>query len=252
MNHPGRNLADEIRWIGQNGFDFIDLTLEPPEARADRIDPDMVRDLTGEFGLSIIGHTSPFLPFASPYEAVRRECVEVIVQSLDVFAELGVSVVNMHVSNSKGGESWEENIEHNRWSFERATAAATERGIRLMLEHFGKTYAEIGNLRKILDHVPGLGFHLDVGHANLWQPRNWTAELLEAFGDRLVHVHVSDNHGGDRDEHLPLGAGNIDWPWALGCIRKSGYDATITAEVFSIDRSFLLAARDQLREWWAA
>ena len=43
-------------------------------------------------------------------------------------------------------------------------------------------------------------------------PDTVTAELLDAFGDRLLHVHVSDNHGGDRDEHLPLGAGNIDWP----------------------------------------
>jgi sugar phosphate isomerase/epimerase len=63
---------------------------------------------------------------------------------------------------------------------------------------------------------------------------------------------VSDNHGGDRDEHLPLGAGNIDWPWALGVLKRMGYDGTITAEVFSRDKSYLVAAKDQLREWWDA
>src|SRR5712671_905527 len=34
MNHPGRDLFDEIAWTAGAGFDFIDLTLEPPLAAA--------------------------------------------------------------------------------------------------------------------------------------------------------------------------------------------------------------------------
>ena len=30
MNHPARDPIGEIEWIGQNGFDFVDFTLEPP------------------------------------------------------------------------------------------------------------------------------------------------------------------------------------------------------------------------------
>jgi sugar phosphate isomerase/epimerase len=250
MNHPGKDLAEEIRWIGRNGFDFIDLTLEPPCARAEDVEAGMVKDLTGEFGLEIVGHTTPFLPFASPYESVRRNCVDVIVRSLDLFAELNVKTANMHLDHRRGAESEAENIANNRWSLREAFQAAQERGIRLMMEHFGKIYSEVGNLRKILDEIPGLGFHLDVGHANLWRSKNYADELLDAFGDRLCHVHVSDNHGGDRDEHLPLGAGNIDWAWAVGQLKRIGYDGTVTAEVFSPDRDFLLAARDKLRLLW--
>jgi len=32
MNHPGRDPVEEIHWIGAHGFDFVDLTLEPPGA----------------------------------------------------------------------------------------------------------------------------------------------------------------------------------------------------------------------------
>ena len=32
MNHPGRDLFGEIEWMADAGFDFIDLTLEPPFA----------------------------------------------------------------------------------------------------------------------------------------------------------------------------------------------------------------------------
>ena len=44
--------------------------------------------------------------------------------------------------------------------------------------------------------------------------------LLEAFGDRLAHVHLSDNRGGAEDLHLPLGAGTIDWGWAASQLRS--------------------------------
>jgi sugar phosphate isomerase/epimerase len=250
MNHPAHDLASEIVWIGRHGFDFIDLTLEPPRARAEEVDVKMIRELTGEFGLGIIGHTTPFLPFGSPYETVRKQCVDVIIRSLDTFAELGVQYVNMHVNHHRGAESEADNISCNRWSFKRASAAAQERGIRLMLEHFGKTYSRVDTIGSILNNVPGLGFHLDIAHANLWQPHNYTPELLKAFGDRLCHVHISDNHGGDKDEHLPLGAGNIDWPWALHTLKRLPYDATITTEIFSADRDYLLKSKDKLREWW--
>src|SRR5207248_1067873 len=32
MNHPAQEPIAEIEWIGQNGFDFVDFTLEPPAA----------------------------------------------------------------------------------------------------------------------------------------------------------------------------------------------------------------------------
>jgi len=32
MNNPSRPLAEQIQWLGKMGFDFLDLTLEPPHA----------------------------------------------------------------------------------------------------------------------------------------------------------------------------------------------------------------------------
>jgi len=80
--------------------------------------------------------------------------------------------------------------------------------------------------------------------------KNRTEEFLEAFRDRLVHVHVSDNFGKREDLHLPLGAGTIPWKKIISRLKKSGYDGTITLEVFSPDRRYLLFSRDKLRELW--
>jgi sugar phosphate isomerase/epimerase len=112
----------------------------------------------------------------------------------------------------------------------------------------------VNGLKPILDGVPGIGFHLDIAHANLRLGRgveNRTRSLLDAFGDRLVHVHISDNRGGTDDLHLPLGAGTIDWKGHLRMLKALGYDGTITLEVFSREREHLRTSRQLLLKWWS-
>ena len=38
MNHPARDPLEEIDWFGRHGFDFVDLTLEPPAADPSQLD----------------------------------------------------------------------------------------------------------------------------------------------------------------------------------------------------------------------
>jgi sugar phosphate isomerase/epimerase len=54
---------------------------------------------------------------------------------------------------------------------------------------------------------------------------------------------------------LPLGAlprSDIDWPARVARLKASGYDGTISLEVFARERSYLLQSRDLLTEWWGA
>jgi len=250
MNNPGRDCVDEIRWIGSHGFDFLDLTLEPPRARPEDVDPTRIAESCAQHGLSIVGHTSPFLPIGSAYATVREAALREHIRALDVFAQLGVRKVTLHVDHRRGAESVDDNVQTNLWSFARFAKEASDRGMIPMLEQFGEQFAKVENLRRIFDGVPELRFHLDVAHANLWRAANYADELLDAFGDRLAHVHVSDNVGGKDDLHLPLGAGNIRWGRMLKLLRRCGYDDTITVEVFSSDRRYLLHSRDRLRALW--
>jgi sugar phosphate isomerase/epimerase len=105
-------------------------------------------------------------------------------------------------------------------------------------------------LGELLLQIPELGLHLDIGHANLEVPYNTAEEILQAHGSRLRHVHLHDNKGGQGDLHLPLGCGTLDLRRAVRALQDTGYDGTITLEVFAPDRHYLDYSRGVLRRVW--
>lgn len=251
MNHPMRDAAEEIRTFHALGFDFVDLTLEPERARPDLLDLGAVAEALGSTGLAVVGHTAWYLPIASPFPALRDVAMGEIQRALDVFARLGVSWVNVHPDQrapSMYAREWV--IERNAESLIRLAEDARQRGLGLMLENIPGPFNGVEALTRIFTAVPDLGWHLDVGHANLGVPSNVAGALLDSFSSRLRHVHFSDNRGGDADLHLPLGVGNIDWTAAVADLRGHGYDGTITLEVFSPDRDYLALSRQKLRMLW--
>jgi len=250
MNHPGRPLADEVRAIAAAGFGFVDVTLEPPvawPAEGTQIDA-----LLRETGLDAVGHTSPHLPIASPFEALRERVHELLRECFAVFAEAGIALVNIHPDRLPAVIPPAEVVERNAEALAALTADAEAADVRLMVENMGSAFGTVAQLQPLFDAAPRLLFHLDVGHANIGrrpEEPNRAGELVDAFGDRLAHVHVSDNFGVD-DLHLPLGAGSIDWPGVVRVLRDAGYDGTVTLEIFS-RRSPLVEASARLwREWW--
>src|SRR5436305_1888703 len=119
-----------------------------------------------------------------------------------------------------------------------------------MIENLPAEYNSAAQLGDILDRLPEIGLHLDIGHANLQVPHNTTEEILAAHGHRLKHVHLHDNRGGHHDLHLPLGTGTVDVRRSIQALHRCGYDGTITLEVFTPDRRHLFYSRDVLRELW--
>lgn len=130
MNHPNADLLEEIEWISQNGFDFIDLTIEP--LKAYDFDVPRVKKALNASGLEVIGHTNSFLPFILPIDSIREAClkefrkyVDIFVQKKnlaeDFFKEFGEDIVHLHFSDNNGkkddhlplgcgGINWEETV----------------------------------------------------------------------------------------------------------------------------------------------
>ena len=251
MNFPGRSVAKEIHRIAEDGFDFVDLTIEPPAAWTP--DGKEIGRLMADLGLSAVGHTAWYLPIASAFPELRQTARELFKRALDTFADAGVELVNIHPDQKVPLHSMVNLRSMNAEAIANIAEDAAARGIRLMVENLDKVFAAPEDLQPIFERWPELGFHLDIGHANLnlglGEP-NRTEALLAAFGDRLAHVHISDNRGGAADLHLPLGAGSIDWKGHVRLLKTHGWDGTVTLEVFSRDREYLRASRRAWLRLW--
>jgi len=97
-NNPRKNILDEIKWIGENGFDFVDLFLEEDMAVPGKIDVDKAKKLLREYRLGAVGHTACYLPIGSPIKSLREAAVFEAVKYLELFNRLGVENVTVHAN----------------------------------------------------------------------------------------------------------------------------------------------------------
>jgi sugar phosphate isomerase/epimerase len=250
MNHPMRDPLTEIEAFSRLGFEFVDLTLEPALARSDRVDATAIRGALRDRSLRVVGHTAYYLPIASPFVGLRQAALDEMCRCLDVFVEVGAKLVNVHPDFRIPLHDEDYIVSANVEAIGTLVEMARERGLRMMVENVPGTFNRKSVLRKLFRTYADLGFHLDVGHANLGVDGISTAELLRACGERLVHVHLSDNRGGLDDLHLPLGAGRIDWRQVATQLVGAGYDGTVTLEVFSPDQDYLALSTAKWRRLW--
>ncbi|MBW3625322.1 MAG: sugar phosphate isomerase/epimerase [Armatimonadetes bacterium] len=250
MNHPNRSIPEEIDWMAAMGLEFIDLTLEPPAAASWRVDPKEIRRALDASGLQVVGHTAYYLPMASAIEEIRQGAVTEFRRCLEVFGEVGVNWMNVHPDRHAPMHDRSFYIQRNLQTLEELLPFAQQCGVGLMIENLPGDFNTSWQLAEILDRLPEVGLHLDIGHANLLVHENTTEEILGAHGSRLKHVHLHDNKGGAADLHLPLGSGTMDVARQVRALHACGYNGTITLEVFTPDPHYLAYSRDTLRRIW--
>lgn len=247
INDPAADPVAEAQWAADNGFEFLDLTMEGPAADVEHLDVAALRDVLSSSGLGIMGHTAWYLPFGSPVPQVRAGAIEAVRATLEPFATLGARYVNVHVHKGVSSFPYDDTLRWNAESFAALAELAQPYGITIMIENVVNNLNSAKAFRTMLDAHPDLRLHLDIAHASVKGDK--TADFLKQHADRLVHVHVSDNRRVN-DDHLPLGAGTVNWQEPIRLLRQRGYDSTITLEIFTPDRSFLLDSAARLRRWW--
>jgi len=131
-------------------------------------------------------------------------------------------------------------------------ARADELGITLCLENMlpwlGWLF-EPEEFRDVFKKFGKMKLMLDIGHANIDAKENRAPEFIKVYGKRIAHLHAHDNFGRE-DNHLPLGCGNIKFNEIFSEIKKTGYDDTMTLEVFSSDRDYLKLSLKKAKAMW--
>ena len=252
MNHPARDVLSEIQWMAEMGLEFLDLTLEPPRAGVRMVDLGAVRAMLERHRMPVVGHTAYYLPMASPFESLRRAALNELIECARAFARLGAKWMNLHPDYNAPLHGAEYVIERNLQTLRELLEVTRDLGVGVMIENLPGRCNTPEQLAPLLDSLPELGFHLDIGHCNLKVETSSAPALLARYGSRLKHVHLHDNKGGKDDLHAPLGTGTVDVAGAVKGLQACGYDGTITLEVFTPDRHYLAYSRDLLRKLWPA
>jgi len=166
-------------------------------------------------------------------EADAADKAAAIAQSLEMAAHLGAQVMVVHADRGSFDLSDPEQRQLRRKGFlsclGQVSARAGDLGLRVAVENCSNRE----DLEFMIETVEALGgehvgFNVDTGHAVLHGMR--PDEVVRLMGPRLFTTHLQDNFG-ERDDHLPPGRGNIDWPPVIAAIRDVGYGGTLMVEI---------------------
>ncbi len=250
MNNPSASVYDEIESIGKAGYDFVDLTIEGPSLS---LEVPKVRALLDQFGLSVVGHTDPCLPYAYPIRAVRTACFQELERCAKLFSALGCKVMNIHPCYAAPPALKNDLMTHNIEALQPIVHMAANHGMTLALENYKSPFDTVSNFATLIEEVPGLAVHLDFGHTNIG--RDDAQSFCRFLGRHIVHVHFSDNRATD-DHHMPLGVGTADWVKSVSALKAIQYDGTITLEVFcgmdDVLFAYLEISKNLVMELWNA
>lgn len=256
LTNPLLNTLKEIDAIAKFGFDFVEIGLEEPGG-----DPGVLLDekkkilkLIEEKKLFIIAHTPWWIELGTEYENVRKEWVELSKERIDVANQLKIKTINFH-SHSRGlvykNDKYRKRILDNYVeSLRELVSYAKQRNMQIIFENAASKgeIVEVKYLKYIIDRVPGLKFHLDVGHAFINGGMKSVKDFIMTFRDKLEHIHMHDNHG-IFDEHAPIGKGKIDYASVVRMLKGIGYDKTITFEVFT-SKEDAVKSREKIKKLW--
>ena len=244
MNNPSKSLYDEAEAFGKAGFDFIDLTIEGPKAMD--VETEKMGSLLKRYNLALTGHTDPCLPWAYPIREIRQACIGELERCARIFSALGADIMNIHPCYfclpAMRGSIVELNIE----ALIPIVKMASSYGLTIALENFKSPFDRVDTFNRLLSEVEGLSLHLDFGHANMGMHNH--EAFCKQLGSAITHVHFSDNRA-TADHHMPLGVGNIDWKNAVDALKATGYDGTITLEVFCNDSRMIFHYLDLSRKY---
>ena len=259
MNSPVRPLLQEIEEISGMGFDYLELSMDPPEAHYSLI-RDQRKELLKALAINrmkLVCHLPAFLSTADLTQGLRDASLKEVIESLKVAADLKPLKIVLHPSyfSGLGFLVADQAQEYAMNSLNAIVEAADRLGLCLCIENMFtglRSLADPEDFVVIFERFPSLKMTLDIGHANIGSKGSKKAlRFIERFSGRIHHIHASDNFGKE-DNHLPIGTGTVDYLGIIEALKGIGYQDTVTLEVFSRDRDYLKISREKLAAMFGA
>jgi sugar phosphate isomerase/epimerase len=218
---------DDVKTLCGLGLQFAEIPI---------IDPNNFKVLKEEFlalkkelGIYYLCH-GPREGDPNNLKDLENEYLPKLMQILSIMPELDMTLLTLHLWMDPRFVS-QKAIVYKIGLLKRLIERAEDAGITICLENLSESAA---HLAEVFSFLRLLKLTLDLGHAQLLSKHNTSHEIIEKYPERIKHIHLHDNRGGDSpddDLHLPVGDGIIDFKGIFQRLNAMRYQGTITLEL---------------------
>jgi len=176
-------------------------------------------------------------------ERIRRvDAMDEVKRALEVAETIPFRYLIQHMATSRQPAD-PRTLDAAFSSLEHLVLFAKQRGVVIAIENTPNEFGSPESLAQFVKEtrLNDLRFCFDLGHAHIGEGVPAGFELMR---DRIVTVHVHDNHG-ESDEHLLPFDGTIDWDSALGALSGAPQSPALVLELK--ERSPGVPSLDQIR-----
>lgn len=218
---------EDIRSIWRLGLKMVEINLLKGDGLLENLSA--LRSLARELGIGYVVH-APNEGDPCDLETLGGSFFRKILTVMDASVDIGARVLTLHFWMDR--RFIPEEVAVGKAHILKEMALEGERrSIAVCLENLSE---DSWDLRLSLEMAPSLCLTLDVGHGQLMCSKNRALELLRAYPERIRHVHIHDNRGGNMvgdDLHLPVGEGCIDFGAFFKALIPTGYKGLLSLEV---------------------
>lgn len=247
VTQRGTDLTDCLDAAADASFDYVEILMDGADHRAELATrTDRITTMLEDRGLDILVHLPFPIDLGSPHDHQRCGGVEEMRACIELAGTLGAEKGVIHPTATAWGPAWPaETLRSNVYdSLETLAETADTYGVELCAENIFESIHTIDEMPTLLDRT-GVSMTLDTGHARVsGYDAEDTAAFVREHADRISHVHLNDTRR-PADEHLPFGAGDIDFETVLGGF-PDGWDGTLSLEVATDDIGYIVESKRRL------
>jgi sugar phosphate isomerase/epimerase len=260
---PEADACDVLDFAIRHGFQGIELSsyhFWPERLHADDIN--RLRSGITQHGLRLAIHARHRgISFGAHDAVLRQDFVEELQATVRFAAQLGGDVVVAHVGEivppANHPTPMDQTLRQEAFQFAvdslaRCAPVAGDCGVRICVENVQLRPTEI--VTSFADHLrlvdtvghPAVVCAMDTGHAHV---NGGIQACIQAFGPRLQHIHLHDNHG-EKDEHLEVGKGAIRFAEFSPFLQQFGDVIALETRSPTDPHGAVLRSRDDIERLW--
>jgi sugar phosphate isomerase/epimerase len=217
----------DVRSLQALGLAFAEVAITDPFAFSDVIQE--YRELKEGFGLYYLCH-GPREGDPNDVQGLESKFFPKILRIFPLMNALEMKLLTLHLWLDRRYVK-KDVLSYKVGLLKRIVEEASKARILVCIENLSEEATDFANA---LDEIPDLMVTLDLGHGELLCEKNRSLGFIERFPERIQHIHLHDNRGGNspRDDlHLPPGQGRIDFGRIFEALRLIQYDQTVTLEL---------------------